>query len=496
MKLRLLLADDEPLEREALEKLLRPVLAPEDEMLVAASGTEAVQCAEVGPIDIAILDIRMPGKSGLEVAAILRERYPAVHLVFISAYDYFAYAREAITLRAEDYLIKPVEDEVILRVAQRLIRSARNRVSPEQRLVEAERFLEFELLDDLAQGEPDVDLLRNALTLLEVEVAQGFVVVIRPDLESYSFALETDSQRRTVILRLLRRIKSALQTPGERIMIRAWPREGFLICFSHSRKPVTMSDSSELRAIITSAAAGVPLSVPNVHSAAFSSLTELAQLIRGLRRAVVAGDVLQTAESHQQRVIYSRQQVLVALLNNDGTAAAARARELLVLLEHPREEVLPILHYLLHAIEARRGAPLAPRDFVVPPTAQEVTPWFLEHIAQLAVSEEGESTALKREIYHWFERHFSRNVGLEDLAAFLRFSPSHCSRTVTLQMGSSFSQYLRAVRLRHARKLLEETEISIAAIAEKTGFRDSNYFSRVFTHHEGISPRQFREQRA
>lgn len=496
MKLRLLLADDEPLEREALEKLLRPCLSPDDEMVVAASGTEAMKYADVAPVDIAFLDIRMPGKSGLEVAAVLRERYPAVRLVFISAYDYFAYAREAITLRAEDYLIKPVEDEAIIRVAERLIRSARTSATPAQRLVEAERFLEFELLDDLAQGEPDVDLLRNALTLLEVEAVQGFVLVIQPDLDSYSFTLETDSQRRTVILRLLRGIKSALQKPDERIMVRAWPREGFLICFSPMRQSLESRNDAELHAHIAAAAAGVPVTISTYQLGTFTNLSEIPHVLRGLRRAVVVRDELGGGESYRQQVINTRQQLLSALLNTDKNAAVTRAQELLVLLEHPREEALPVLHFLFQSLEARRGTSPVPRDLAVPETTQEVAPWFLEQIARLASSEEGETTALKREMHQWFERNYSQSVGLDDLATYLRFSPSHCSRVVTQQLGSSFSQYLRTVRLRHARRLLEETDLSIAHIGEQTGFRDGNYFSRVFTQHEGVSPRQFRSQRA
>lgn len=504
----LLIADDEPLEREALEALLRRSIGPDDHIIVAGSGTEAAHLSADHPVDIAFLDIRMPGMSGLEVAALLRERYPAVHLVFVSAYDYFSYAREAISLRAEDYLIKPVDDETILRVVNRLMhRGKAGTITDQERLQEAERFLEFELMDDLVQGEPDQDLLQHAMTLLEVGRHSGHAVVIRPDLDTYSFRLDTDSQRRTVVLRLLRAVKAALQQGAfRRVMIRAWPAEGFLLCFRHEEHHTPAGDplQEDPDAYISEAVArhcsSLGISASVCVSPPFGALTEISALFRRIRRedlrehGVAAGPRYPGAS----RTSTLRQHVLSSVLRGDAAAAVHHAGDLWLHLEHPQEEALPIIHFL-HQSLAVRGA--EPRDtgIIEKPVDADLRGlqrWFLEEVRDLCTVAGTAGSAPQRRIHQWLVDHHTDDVGLPDLATHMGLSPSHCSRLVSREMGMSFSRCLTAVRLGHARRLLEETDIPVHQVAENAGFRDPNYFSRVFATAEGMTPGEYRRRRA
>lgn len=112
---KILLADDEP----ALSEYLRGRLAalwPEAAALpVARNGVEALASIRENEPDVAFLDIRMPGLTGLEVAARLDG---LTHLVFVTAYD--QYAVEAFDRNAVDYLVKPVSDERLARTIERL----------------------------------------------------------------------------------------------------------------------------------------------------------------------------------------------------------------------------------------------------------------------------------------------------------------------------------------------------------------------------------------
>ncbi len=99
-----LIAEDEPLMRERLLGALKETW-PELEIAgVAKNGIEALKLWNAHRPDIALLDIRMPGKTGLEVAAEIGD---AAHIVFITAYD--EYAVQAFQNGAVDYLLKPVE---------------------------------------------------------------------------------------------------------------------------------------------------------------------------------------------------------------------------------------------------------------------------------------------------------------------------------------------------------------------------------------------------
>ena len=110
-----LIADDERLMREQLAGRLA-VAWPELEIVaLATNGKDAVKLADETSPQIAFLDIRMPGLSGIEVAAQLDDN---IHIVFVTAYD--EYAIDAFDRGAIDYLLKPVDPERLARTVSRL----------------------------------------------------------------------------------------------------------------------------------------------------------------------------------------------------------------------------------------------------------------------------------------------------------------------------------------------------------------------------------------
>jgi DNA-binding LytR/AlgR family response regulator len=112
-----LIAEDEPLMRERLKDKLREVWPELEVVAEAEDGDEAVAMFDEHRPQIAFLDIRMPGRSGLEVAA---EIGAQCHVVFITAYD--QYAVKAFEADAADYLLKPVETDRLVAMKERMER--------------------------------------------------------------------------------------------------------------------------------------------------------------------------------------------------------------------------------------------------------------------------------------------------------------------------------------------------------------------------------------
>ena len=112
---RALIADDERLMREQLKGRLAQVWPELQIVAEATNGIEAIDQAATTSPDIAFLDIRMPGHSGIEVAAQLDD---STHIVFVTAYD--EYAIQAFERGAVDYLLKPVAADRLQRTVARL----------------------------------------------------------------------------------------------------------------------------------------------------------------------------------------------------------------------------------------------------------------------------------------------------------------------------------------------------------------------------------------
>lgn len=121
MKVTILVADDEALERRALSQILSQIPNHQVTLLEAANGRQAVERALQEHPDIVLLDIRMPGMNGLEAAKILREKLPQLRIVFVTAFDEFDYAREAIRLNVDEYLLKPAAPQEVQSTIQNLM---------------------------------------------------------------------------------------------------------------------------------------------------------------------------------------------------------------------------------------------------------------------------------------------------------------------------------------------------------------------------------------
>jgi DNA-binding LytR/AlgR family response regulator len=127
-----LIADDEPLLREALRRQLAEVWPELEIVAEARNGRDAVTLFDERHPDICFLDVHMPGLSGVDAANHIGRR---AHLVFVTAYDH--YAVQAFAQGALDYLLKPVEParlaDTVSRLKERL-QSSRPAINTEQLL--------------------------------------------------------------------------------------------------------------------------------------------------------------------------------------------------------------------------------------------------------------------------------------------------------------------------------------------------------------------------
>ena len=114
--MRLMLVDDEELSRRAIRVTLDREMPSVEIVAEAADGVEAIELAGEHQPDLIIMDIKMPELNGIEAADALRKKGDLARIVFLSAYDEFEYARGAIGVHADAYLLKPVDTAELLRV--------------------------------------------------------------------------------------------------------------------------------------------------------------------------------------------------------------------------------------------------------------------------------------------------------------------------------------------------------------------------------------------
>lgn len=144
---RLLIADDEMIERAVLYKTLHKNLGDQCAIFQAENGREALRIYEQEKIQIAILDIEMPGINGIEAAERIREKDKDCCIIFLTAFDEFSYAKKAIMIRALDYLLKPYDEQELMLVVEEAMRLTNER--------QKEKIIREQQLEALGEGRAD-----------------------------------------------------------------------------------------------------------------------------------------------------------------------------------------------------------------------------------------------------------------------------------------------------------------------------------------------------
>lgn len=117
---RLLIADDEKKIRNGLAEYYPWETLGFKIVCKVESGERALQYIESNPVDVVLTDISMPRMSGLELAEVLKEKFPEITVVLLSGYREFVYAKKAIECGVKAYLLKPIKTEELLNLFEQI----------------------------------------------------------------------------------------------------------------------------------------------------------------------------------------------------------------------------------------------------------------------------------------------------------------------------------------------------------------------------------------
>ncbi|MBM3152759.1 MAG: response regulator transcription factor [Chloroflexi bacterium] len=116
MKASILVVDDEPVERQTLTDILK---LDGYHVIALGSGEAAVDYVRLNPVDLMVLDLRMPGMSGLDVSKVVGQVSPDTEIVLLTAHGSMETAIEALRQRVHDYLLKPATPSQIIASVER-----------------------------------------------------------------------------------------------------------------------------------------------------------------------------------------------------------------------------------------------------------------------------------------------------------------------------------------------------------------------------------------
>ena len=135
-----------------LRSILREILAPQHEVVVAADGIMAIAKLETSRFHVVLTDVRMPGPDGFELVRLIKKRWPLTEVVLMTAYPSIRAAVEALRLDAYDYLEKPFDPDEVTLVVARALERHRERARAEGADPEVEQLATFSYREALADA--------------------------------------------------------------------------------------------------------------------------------------------------------------------------------------------------------------------------------------------------------------------------------------------------------------------------------------------------------
>ena len=501
---RILIVDDEqPVASGIAHIIKRDFSSGYDIAGLAGSGREAVE--KVGQLspDIILMDVRMPGFSGLDAIRELRKRGSTAAFIMITAYERFEIAREAIELGVVDYLLKPVSTEALgaslsmaLSYLDRKDELERGKLELNECGEAARHFAEKALLYGIMEGEnfgSDMALYRKTLGLPDDAMVAAALGCSRGSLADAS---------------LYKKVSTAIKYKTDFLL--SPPVSGLCMVLLPLRGEAALSGEAasaiaSLESLLDRLESGGERLVaagygsPQPYGSANRSWDEAtAALYRGMHAG--QGDFSQTPSSIDR--------LQKALL--EGSELDARLILDAYIAEHRPDdrpsptEVCSMISLIGAALRALRrdgqidaseeGGMMAMDDLYAASDFASFANTAKARILRLAAlmrdAAPHHSPAVAAAMAY-VRRNFAAAINLDRAANDIGISPGRLSRLFVEETGKGFSHYLIGYRIGKAKGMLARPGASIKEVSTACGYPDQNYFARLFKKVTGLTPSSF-----
>ncbi|MGG0719489.1 response regulator [Robertmurraya massiliosenegalensis] len=502
--MKLLIVDDEQIERDGMKVILQKAY-PEIVIEQAKNGNMAVQMAGEFSPDLILMDIKMPGMSGIEAVEMIGRKYPNIKFIMVTAYDMFEYMRAAIKLGVKDYILKPSKASDILQTVGKVL----HQIEVEKELEEKNDLKQKEYQKALALVETDIvtqllfdhvhevhlDMLVEMLEIKSTNEMFVISVLITQEKENiYSHIKEKarkvgscwvgalyGSQLPIIVFRDPAKTfrSQAIFLAREILSIGKSNQEQWFIGIGrvvHSLEQIKQSYHDSLMATIET-------KIP--HKYRFYSDVPVVEDVKNLL-AFREKDFSDQIRLGEWREIHGNVMEFIQAYEKEGVSIVQTQQRIV--------EVLWLISRIMSEIGIQTITPLY--SFKIQDYRQlrtEVT-LLLEKMKQThAEYYERFEAATIRQIKQFIMDHSHEDISLESLGKKVGLSPIYISKMFKEKMGINYIDFLTECRIEKAKSLMCDPEKSIKEISYEVGYHEPNYFSKVFKKVCLISPKEYRK---
>lgn len=511
----ILLADDERIEREGLSLFLQRNILQPARVECVSNGIEMLTRAEAIRPDIIIADVEMPGMNGLDSLAVLRQKGLCFRAIIFSAYNQFEYAREAIHLDADAFLLKSAKREEILKTVNQCLervaegrREAEDRNRMEMMMLEVLPILESDFITSVLLDEVNEAALEKYLGLLGIRFHTGCMVSFRfPEYD---------------LLGMLENVRNVELEPRSFLRLRFNESGKALVGPIVNRKVAVFFSFEEETTDYRIRTFAIELARQACHSYAKAtgqtlcagignpcmSIRDLAesyrQSVRSLSETSASdlvrhfGDIGTT--SLPSDPFQRDESIIMHLIDNKSDEAlyAQLTRTFGVLgslgisMDAKKDMVLSFVIAAWNRIREFFPGTVSLKDALDFPLASlprvETLPalldWLMECVKRLnEFQREGATSTVRiyiRSATQFIDQNYMKNISLDMVAEATGVSSYYLSHLFKQELGTNYIRYLTNFRMKTAARILEREKIPLEKIALLVGYSNPYYFIKLF----------------
>lgn len=514
---RVLIADDDAVEREVIRYLLNEFSL---EVSEATNGKEALALMLDQKFDILITDIRMPYVDGIELSEEVRVLYPDIRIIFFSGYDDFSYAKAALKLNVDDYVLKPVVPEEFHKTIANVLEQIQTN---EEFLLQGEslnKYAHNHVLYQLANG-TDIKTLAALYPHMDFSFIDSCYRFFLIQLKQDYFGDSTNGDN------ILSSMGLQQLLPPDCYFVNLNPAQNLLV-FAGNKQALPwyqdlaqqiVSQIQQTCGILCHIAISSTFSGPNEFAIAYKEAEQhLIDRYFSTDSTLICSEKSTTLPQRDARLPFKSNthsyddgiidQLKMDIQMKDGVGLKKHMTSLIAAwknIEHPsflyfHHFCVNLLSLLLGALNMNTEENRAKFGDIIlhAENMSQVANVLLNLTDKLAAQLVEEHAAPKYELLQvkqYIHNHYNEDLSLEILAAKVFLTPRYLSALFIEENDCGINRYIKNVRMEKAKELLLNTNLSVNDIAQKVGYSNLSYFCKSFSEVFGTTPKKYRDQK-
>ena len=497
--LRLLIADDEDYAREGLIESIPWEKYGIDEIMQAKDGREALTISGWFRPDIVLTDIRMPKLNGLEFAERLIRQCPDSKLLFMSGYMEIEYLKKAISLDAVEFVEKPIELDKVEQAVKKAVTFVREKELFEKKEGQWQKLERQRLLNMLKLKTKDKALIEKLCREVGFPEKAGYLTAVlwnkneenAGELEPLAAEFWKDTGI-DYLLTMLDRGKYLFLGAFQQSRIREKCRE-----MAGLKEGLCLGIGFETDNLMAVAASS-EIALLNAEQSFFKSERRIFEIEDGIPEMKKLNPGLY---AEFDRILKEDAGEVTAWLHELAEKICGegfyRQEDIVMLMSAFARLLIQEKNALLLSVEGIDTEEDAEQKIREASSMAEVMELFDRLLEAFGIHREQETqySRLVRDTIAYIEQHCREaELSVTDIAAEMHFSAAHLNVLFRKETGVTVKQYISDYRLNLSKKLLCNPHIKVSEIAERCGYSNANYFSKVFRASENMTPVEYRKE--